>query len=145
MAVYTFTNEIKSPVSASRIFNAITLDPDTIVKKIVPRAIKNIEVIQGNGGRPFKYVKHRVDAIDKENMTYAYTVEGDALIGNIESISHEFKLSSTPDGGSIGTQFSTYRTKPGAEIKEGETITGETKERCVIKAVEAYLLANPDA
>lgn len=50
MGVYTFTNEIKSPISASRIFNAITLDPDTIVKKIVPRALKNIEVIQGNGG-----------------------------------------------------------------------------------------------
>lgn len=50
MGVYTFTNEIKSPVSASRIFNALTLDPDTIVKKIVPRAVKNIKVIQGNGG-----------------------------------------------------------------------------------------------
>lgn len=96
-------------------------------------------------GRPFKYVKHRVDAIDKENMTYAYTVEGDALIGKYESITHDFKLSSTPDGGSTGIQVSTYRTKPGAEIKEGETIFGESKDRCVFKAVEAYLLANPDA
>lgn len=50
MGVYTFTIEIQSPVAASRIFNAITLDPDTIVKKIVPRAFKNIEIIQGNGG-----------------------------------------------------------------------------------------------
>ncbi|XP_063937709.1 major allergen Pru ar 1-like [Daucus carota subsp. sativus] len=158
MGVYTFTNEIHSPVSASRIFNAITLDPDTIVKKIVPSGIKNIDVIQGNGGpgtiklinflegKPFKYVKHRVDALDKEKMTYAYTVfEGDALIGRIESISHEFKISSRPDGGSTGIQVSTYRTKPGAENKEEEITSGESKDSCVFKAVEDYLLAHPDA
>lgn len=96
--------------------------------------------------RPFKYVKHRVDALDKEKMTYAYTVfEGDALIGRIESISHEFKISSRPDGGSTGIQVSTYRTKPGAENKEEEITSGESKDSCVFKAVEDYLLAHPDA
>lgn len=79
-------------------------------------------------------------------MTYAYTVvEGDALIDKFESISHEFKLSSTPDGGSTGIQVSTYRIKPGADIKEEDIRSRENREMGVFKAVETYLLAHPDA
>lgn len=97
-------------------------------------------------GSPIKYVKHRVDALDKENMTYAYTVvEGDALMGKLESISYEFKLNSAPDGGSIGKNVSTYHAKPGVEIKEEEIKAGKNMAEGVFKAVEAYLLANPDA
>lgn len=158
MGVHTFTDDIKSPVAASRLFKAMVLDADTLLPKIVPQAIKNVEVVEGNGGpgtikqinfpegSPVKYVKHRVDAVDKEKMTYAYTVvEGDALMGKLESISYEFKLNSAPDGGSIGKNVSTYNTKPGAEIKEEEIKAGKNMAEGIFKAVEAYLLANPDA
>ncbi|KAK1385609.1 Major allergen Pru ar 1 [Heracleum sosnowskyi] len=158
MGVLTFTDDIKSPVAASRLFKAMVLEADTLLPKIVPQAIRNVEVVQGNGGpgtieqinfpegSPFKYVKHRVDALDKENMTYAYTmVEGDALLGKLESISYELKLNSAPDGGSIGKNVSTCHTKPGVEIKEEEIKGGKNMAEGIFKAVEAYLLANPDA
>lgn len=50
MAVHTFTDDIKSPVPASRLFKAMVLDADTLLPKIVPQAIKNVEVVEGNGG-----------------------------------------------------------------------------------------------
>ncbi|XAR48670.1 hypothetical protein NMG60_11031561 [Bertholletia excelsa] len=126
--------------------------------KIVPQAIKSIEIIQGDGGpgtikqlnlaegSQFKSVKHRVDLLDKEKMTYAYTmIEGDALMGILESISYEVKLEPSPTGGCIGKNISKYNTKPGIEIKEEDVKAGKEKAAALFKAVEAYLLANPDA
>ncbi|XP_022864064.1 major allergen Pru ar 1-like, partial [Olea europaea var. sylvestris] len=97
-------------------------------------------------GSEFKYVKHRIDALDKEKMSYSYTlIEGDALTNILESISYEIKIESTPEGGSKGKNSSTYHTKPGVEIKEEDIKAGKEKAAGVFKAVEAYLLANPDA
>lgn len=158
MAVVTFTEDIASPVPATRLFKAMIVDADNLLPKIVPQAIKSVERIEGDGGpgtikqmnftegTPFKYVKHRIDALDKEKMAYAYTlIEGDALLGKIESISYEIKLESTPNGGCVGKNISTYHTKPGVEIKEEEIKAGKEMTEGVFKAVEAYLLANPEA
>ncbi|MCE7766807.1 hypothetical protein GQL56_29730, partial [Pseudomonas putida] len=81
-----------SPISAPRMFKAFILDGDNFLPKIAPQVFKNIETIQGDGGpgtikqmnfaegSEIKFVKHRVDAIEKEKMTYAYTlIEGDTL------------------------------------------------------------------
>ncbi|CAK9187505.1 unnamed protein product [Ilex paraguariensis] len=69
--------------------------------------------------RQLKSVKHRVAGIDKENLTYSYSIiEGDALMG-LESVSYM--------------------------IEEREIKDGKEKAMGMFKAVEAYLLANPDA
>ena len=97
-------------------------------------------------GSQFKYVKHRIDAVDKENLTYAYTlIDGDALMDKLDSISYEMKFEPSPDGGCKGKNVSTYHTKPGVEIKEEEIKDGKEKAAVVFKLVEAYLLANPEA
>uniref|UniRef100_A0A5B7B3B5 Putative major allergen Pru ar 1 n=1 Tax=Davidia involucrata TaxID=16924 RepID=A0A5B7B3B5_DAVIN len=158
MGVVSFTEEFTSPIPAPRLFKALILDADNLIPKIAPQAIKSVELIEGNGGpgsikqmnfaqgSHFKYVKHRIDALDKDNMTYAYTlIEGDALMDKLESISYEIKLESSPDGGCIGKNTSKYHTKPGIEIKEEDIKSGKEKAAGVFKAVEAYLLANPDA
>ena len=99
-----------------------------------------------NAGSQIKFVKHRIDALDKEKMTYAYTlIEGDTLMDKIESISYEMSVEPSPDGGSIGKNVSKYKAKPGIEIKEEDVKAGKEKASGVFKAVEAYLLANPDA
>lgn len=96
-------------------------------------------------GSEIKFVKHRVDAIDKEKMTYAYTlIEGDTLMDKIDSISYEINLESMPDGGCKGKNTSKYNTKPGVEIKEEEIKAGKEMAAGIVKAVEAYLLANPN-
>lgn len=158
MALVTVTEDISSPIPAARLFKALILDADNLIPKIVPQAIKNIETIQGDGGpgtikqmnfaegSHLKYVKHRIDALDKEKMTYTYTlIEGDSIVDKIESITYEVKLEPSPSGGCIGKNISTYHPKPGVVIKEEEIKAGKEQASGVFKAVEAYLLANPDA
>ncbi|XP_009590430.1 major allergen Pru ar 1-like [Nicotiana tomentosiformis] len=157
MGIVTITDEFTSPISAPRMFKASIVDGDNLLPKIAPQVFKNIETIQGDGGpgtikqmnfaegSEIKFVKHRVDAIDKEKMTYAYTlIEGDTLMDKIDSISYEINLESMPDGGCKGKNTSKYNTKPGVEIKEEEIKAGKEMAAGIVKAVEAYLLANPN-
>ncbi|OAY27698.1 major allergen Pru ar 1 [Manihot esculenta] len=160
MAVVTFTDEFTSPVPAKKLFIALILDADNLIPKLMPQAVKSIETIQGNGGPGtikkmtfaegagpgLKYVKHRIDALDKEKMTYNYTlIEGDVLMDKIESIAYEIKFEATPDGGCKGTNVTKFHPKAGVEIKEEAVQEGKQKAMAVFKAVEAYLIANPQA
>ncbi|KAE9455177.1 hypothetical protein C3L33_12942, partial [Rhododendron williamsianum] len=52
---------------------------------------------------------------------------------------------SHPDGGSICKNRSIYHTKGDAQVTEEEIKAGKEKALGMFKAVEAYLLANPDA
>lgn len=91
-------------------------------------------------------MKHRVDELDKENFTCKYSiVEGDALMGMLESISYVVKIEASPEGGSICQTSSTYYTKGDIQIAEEQIKSGKERALAMFKAVEAYLLANPDA
>ncbi|XP_010024736.2 major strawberry allergen Fra a 1.08 [Eucalyptus grandis] len=156
-APVTFTEEFSSSVPAPRLFKALIIDGDNLMPKIMPQAIKSVELIHGDGGpgsikqmnfadgSPLKFVKHRIDALDKEKMTYSYSmVEGGELGNKIESISYEIKMEASPDGGCKGSNVSKYLPKPGIVINEEEIKAGKEKATAVFKAVEAYLLANPE-
>lgn len=79
-------------------------------------------------------------------MTYSYSiVEGDALMDVLESISYHIKVEALTDGGSLCKNRSIYHTKGDAKITEEEIKVGKEKAMGMFKAVEAYLLANPDA
>ncbi|GFZ13936.1 hypothetical protein Acr_24g0001260 [Actinidia rufa] len=158
MGVITYDMEIPSTISAAKMFKAFILDGDTIIPKVLPHAITSVETLEGDGGAGtikltkfgegsvHKFVKQRVDAIDKENFTYSYTIiEGDALTDIFESISYHIKIVPTPDGGSICKNRSIYTTKGDAQVSEEEIKTGKDKASGIFKKVEAYLLANPDA
>ncbi|XP_047948762.1 major allergen Pru ar 1-like [Salvia hispanica] len=124
MGVITYDTEIPSSISASKIFKAVVLDVGPLVTKIMPQDIKIVEMLEGDGGvgiikvihfgegRQYKSVKHRVDAIDKENLTHTDSiVEGDVLGEAIESITYHVKIVATEDGGSICKKRSIYNTK----------------------------------
>ena len=72
-------------------------------------------------------------------------IEGDAISETLEKISYEIKLVASPDGRSILKSTSKYHTKGDHEIKEDQIKAGKEKAGGLFKAVEAYLLANPDA
>lgn len=93
------------------------------------------------------HVKHKVDALDEEKMVYAYTLieGGEVAIEKIESISYEMKFESSPNGGCIGNNTSKYHIKEGFEIKEDDIKDGKEKAFGVFKAIEAFLLENPNA
>uniref|UniRef100_A0A5B6Z718 Putative major allergen Pru ar 1 n=1 Tax=Davidia involucrata TaxID=16924 RepID=A0A5B6Z718_DAVIN len=148
MGVVTYDMEITTSIPPAKMFKAFVLDADNLIPKILPQAIKSVEVIEGDGGpgtvklitfgegSQFKSVKHRVDGVDKENFTFSYSIiEGDALMDILESISYEIKIEASPDGGSKGD----------AEITEDKIKSGKEKASGIFKAVEAYLLENPDA
>ncbi|KAA8518140.1 hypothetical protein F0562_015614 [Nyssa sinensis] len=158
MGVITYDMEITSPIPPTKMFKVFVLDFDNLIPKILPQAIKSVEIIHGDGGAgtiklitfgegsQFKSVKHQVDRIDKDNFTYSYSIiEGDALMGILESISYEIKIEASPDGGSICKNSSKYHTKGDAQITEEQIKGGKDKAAGMFKAVEAYLLANPDA
>ncbi|XP_059632773.1 major allergen Pru ar 1-like [Cornus florida] len=158
MGVISYDMEITTTIPPAKMFKAFVLDADNLIPKILPQAIKSVEIVQGDGGpgtvkvitfgegSQFKSVKHRVDGIDKDNFTYNYSIiEGDALMGILESICYETKIVASPDGGSICKSSSKYHTKGDAQISEDQIKSGKEKASGMFKAVEAYLLANPDA
>jgi len=158
MGVITYDMEVPSSIPAAKMYKAFIIDGDTLIPKILPQAIQKVEILEGDGGAgtvkqitfgegsTYKCVKQRVDAIDKENLTYSYSVvEGDALHGLFESISYHIKVVPTPEGGSICKNRSIYTTKGDAQVSEEEIKAGKEKASGMFKAIEAYLLANPDA
>ncbi|XVE82216.1 hypothetical protein DITRI_Ditri15bG0129800 [Diplodiscus trichospermus] len=151
MGVITYEMEVPTSVPPARIFKAFVLDFDNLFPKVVPRAIKSCELVQGDGGpgsikkvtfgegRQFKYVLHKVDGIEKENFTYNYSaIEGDALKDKFEKICFETKFEAAPGGGTI------CKSIGDTEIKEEDIKAGKERSAGMYQAVEAYLLANPD-
>ncbi|CAN4088575.1 unnamed protein product [Withania somnifera] len=157
MAVTTFTEEHTSPLPPKRIFKASIVDSHNLIPKLMPQAIKSIDV-QGDGGAGsiktinfpdgsnFKSIKYRVDELNEETYTYKYTlIEGDGLVDNLEKITYDVKFEQSADGGSISKVISAYYTAGDFKLKEEEIKAGKEKVLAMFKAVEAYLLQNPEA
>ncbi|GLT32557.1 hypothetical protein SLA2020_072160 [Shorea laevis] len=134
-------------------FTALIVEADTLIPKLMPQAIKSIETTHGDGGpgtiktltlaegAQFKNLKHRVEAIDKENMTYSYSMlEGEALMDKVESIIYEIKFEPSSDGGCKVTTVSKYILKPGIEIPEEEIKAGKANGMAVFKEATAKTL-----
>ncbi|KAK4411791.1 Major allergen Pru ar 1 [Sesamum angolense] len=105
--------------------------------------LETVKIIHFGEGSQYKSAKHRVDALDTENLTHSYTiVEGDALAGVLESITYHVKIVPTEDGGCICKNRSIYHTKGDVEINEEKIKEGKEKAMQMFKAIEAYLQAN---
>ncbi|XP_022879723.1 major allergen Pru ar 1-like [Olea europaea var. sylvestris] len=158
MGVVACDVEITSSVPAARMFEAIVLDSDNLIPKIMPRAIESVEILEGDGGvgtiklvnfgedSQFKSVKYHVDALDTENFTQSYSIlEGEVLMGIFESITYHIEILANADGGCICKSRSIYNTKGDVQITEEKIKEGKEKTMAMFKAIEAYLQANPDA
>ncbi|KAG4946285.1 hypothetical protein AAZX31_15G139700 [Glycine max] len=156
MGATTFTHDYSSPVAPSRMFKALITDSRTLLPKLLPQIIKEVNLIQGDGEAgsieqvnfaeafPFKYVKHRIDEVDKDNFVCKYTmIEGDPLEDKLESIAYEVKFEATSDGGCLCKMTTKYNVIGGFEVKEEEIKEGRESSLGVCKVVEAYLLENP--
>ncbi|XP_065863781.1 major allergen Pru ar 1-like [Euphorbia lathyris] len=157
MGIVTFETVIACALPPSRIFKAVVFNLTELLSKVMPQAIKSVDIVQGDGGVgtirqvnfaegiPFKYVKESVEAIDEEKLTYTYTViEGDVLKG-VEKIQNDIKFEASSDGvGTIITNKSHYYTIGDHQISEDESNGKDQMTIALFKALEAYLLANPD-
>ncbi|XP_044498123.1 major strawberry allergen Fra a 1-2-like isoform X2 [Mangifera indica] len=154
MGVATGEFEVPSAVPVDKMFQAAVVDADKLFPKIMPQGIKSAELVEGDGGAGSIrmvnlvegdfYMKHKVDALDKESFVYNYTIiEGDTLTGKFEKIVYETKWVSSPDGGSIFKATVSFHTLPGFDVPAEKLVnTAKEKATVMVKAVEAYLLAN---
>ncbi|GFZ13946.1 hypothetical protein Acr_24g0001360 [Actinidia rufa] len=135
MGVITYDMEVSSPIPAGKMYKAFVLDSDNLIPKVLPHAITS---------SVHKSLKHRVDALDKENLTYSYTIIEGGALDVCESISYHIKIVPSPDGGSICKNRSIYHTKGDSTISEEDIKAGKEKASGIFKKVEAYLLEHPD-
>ncbi|GAA0149951.1 hypothetical protein LIER_08999 [Lithospermum erythrorhizon] len=156
MGVTTFVQEFTTTIAPARLFKALILDSNNLIPKLLPQFIKNVQVLQGDGGpgtieqinftdaSPFKFVKHRTDEVDKENLIFMYSlIEGDPLGDKLEYISYDIKFEETSDGGCICKMTSKYHSIGNSEITEEEIKSGKESAFAIYKVVETYLLENP--
>ncbi|KDP27866.1 hypothetical protein JCGZ_18946 [Jatropha curcas] len=158
MAVVTHEVEVPTAVSAAKMFKVFLKESDTILPTILPAFIKNVEVLEGNGGpgtvkklnfaegNDFKYLITRIDSMDEENLACSYTrFDGEPWMETLEKVCYDEKVIPTPDGGSICQSIVKYYPKGDAKIDEEVLKAGHDRIMGVFKVIEAYLLANPDA
>ncbi|GAA0162959.1 hypothetical protein LIER_18942 [Lithospermum erythrorhizon] len=153
MAIIVQDLEFRSSISQSRWFSAHILDGDNLLPKIVPEIIKDVEILEGDGGpgtiklihfaedNQLKNIKHRVDKLDEDSYEYSYSIiEGDALMDVLKVISCDIKIvPSAVDGGSIFKMSNKYHTKGDAQLKEEDINFGKEYTLAICKAIEAYL------
>ncbi|XP_031396037.1 major allergen Pru ar 1-like [Punica granatum] len=157
MGVFTFSDEFTSPIPPARLFKALIVDSHNLIPKLMPQAVKSIDIIGDGGagsirqinfteGSHLSFVKNRVDELNEETFTYKYTlIEGGPLMDKLESISYEVKFEPTPEGGSKNKMRSTYYTKGDIELKEEDIKEGKSRALGMYKLCEAYLTQNPEA
>ncbi|XP_059631879.1 major strawberry allergen Fra a 1.06-like [Cornus florida] len=158
MGVTTISEEYTYTIPTARLFKASILDSHNLIPKLMPQAIKGIE-IQGNGGAgsikqinfaagsTLNQLKYRIDELNEETFTYNYTlIEGDALMDKqIESISYVVKFEPSLNGGTVSKMTSKYYTEGDVELAEEGIKAGKEKAMGMYKAAESYLLQNPNA
>lgn len=155
MGVKTFFEELKTKVSASRLFKALVSESSEVIPKVTT-SVKSIEIVHGDTfgpgciiqtnfpeGAHFKYIKNRIDEVDHEKHRVKYTlIEGDVLGEKLEKICYELQLEDTEDG-CVLKATSEYHTKGDCELNEEEIKGAKDQALGMYKACEEYLLANP--
>ncbi|XP_039172093.1 major allergen Pru ar 1-like [Eucalyptus grandis] len=140
MGVITFHFDILSPIPPASMFKAAILDADNLLPMVLPRAVKSVEVLEGDGGpgtiklmafgegSQNKTAKHKVEVLDKENFTYCYSIT-------------RAKCWAPP----LRKSAMSYFTNGDVDVPENEIKAGKQKVTAMVGAIQAYLVANPDA
>ncbi|KAJ8650466.1 hypothetical protein MRB53_003489 [Persea americana] len=159
MVAGVVNNEIVSVVSPARLWKAIVKDSHNLMPKLMPDIILSIVVLEGSGGvgtirqsnftnviKDFSYWKDRIDAVDEENRMFKYSVIEGGLIGKkVKSTSFELKFEARADGGSTCKLNGEYETIEDSLPTEAESKKMMESMVAMFKAIEGYLVANPDA
>lgn len=105
---------------------------------------KKCMIVVAAGGKTI-FVLHKIDAIDDANLGYDYSiVGGTGLDETLEKVTFETKVVPGLDGGSIGKVSVKYHTKGDAALSDAVRAETKAKGDGLFKAIEGYVLANPD-
>nr|XP_010922267.1 major pollen allergen Aln g 1 [Elaeis guineensis] len=160
MVAGSFVEECKSTVAIDRLWKAGILDVHNLMPKIAPEHISSVEIVGGDGGvgsikkfnftdavkAPVNFLKERVEVLDSANKIFKYSIIGGGLIGlRLKLCSYELKFELGSDGSSVGKLTLQYETLDDADLSEEEKGMLMEGPMGMMKAVEGFLLANPDA
>ncbi|KAJ9154565.1 hypothetical protein P3X46_027885 [Hevea brasiliensis] len=159
MGVILYEGQVASKVPPAKLFKKFVLESLTLLPKVLPQALESVVNLQGDGGPGTirqvhfsngSFVKETVDAIDKENFIFDYSViEGDRsfMSKELEKICFQIKIEASPDGGSICKRSSKSYAREGVDVNEEEIKAAQEKIMeafvGIFKVFEAYILANP--
>ncbi|KAL2338987.1 hypothetical protein Fmac_013433 [Flemingia macrophylla] len=156
MGAFTFEDETTSAVAPAKLYKALVKDSDNLIPKVVD-AVQGVEILEGNGGPgtvkkvivveggETKHALHKIESVDEANFAYSYSIVGGAALPETaEKVTFASKFVAGPNGGSIIKLKITHHTKGDANPTEEEINIGKAKGNAFFKAIEAYLLANPD-
>ncbi|KAF3670845.1 Pathogenesis-related protein STH-21 [Capsicum annuum] len=151
MGAYTFTDESTVSVAPSRLFKALVIDFNNLVSKLIPD-VESIENVEGDGGpgtiKKITFVEMSDIYIETQllNLVTKYSlIEGDVLADKAESVDYDAKLEGSANGGCVATTVTVYHTKGDYVVTEEEHNVHKGRANDIVKAIEAYLLANPSA
>ncbi|TYG78573.1 hypothetical protein ES288_D02G070200v1 [Gossypium darwinii] len=141
MGIFTYEYEVITEIPSAQMFKACILDGENLIPKVVPdQAFKSIDYIEGNGEpgsikkitfeEASHYMMEKVEASDKDELVYSYSV----IEGSLEP---------SLAGGSISKISCKYYTIGDFGITEEGLKAGKEKALQILKAVDAYVLANP--
>ncbi|XP_073113074.1 major pollen allergen Aln g 1 [Elaeis guineensis] len=160
MVAGSFVEECKSTVAIDRLWKAGILDVHNLMPKIAPEHISSVEIVGGDGGvgsikkfnftdavkSPVNFVKDRVDVLDNEKHVFKYSVVEGGLLGiRLKSYSFDHKFETASDGSTAGKVILEYETldETDLSVEEKGLLMGAVLG--MMKAVEGFLIANPDA
>ncbi|KAF9606023.1 hypothetical protein IFM89_021455 [Coptis chinensis] len=158
MGVTGFTEVLTSTIPAPKLFKASVIDGYKLSPKLMPQAIASASIVEGDGGAgsiklinftpamPFPFLKERIDIMDKEKMECKMTLIEGAHIGTkLEWGTIHIKVESTDDGGSVYKATCEFKSLGDTDYTAEEIQVARSRIIGMFKAVEAYVLANPDA
>ncbi|XP_078180380.1 pathogenesis-related protein 1-like [Carex rostrata] len=152
----SWSSEVESSIPAPRLFKAAIMDWHNLAPKLSPDKVVSAIPVEGEGGvgsirqfnfapgMPFSHVKERLDFIDVEKFEVKSSlIEGGGIGTHVESASSH-TIFVPKDGGCVVKVVGSYKPVPGANADE-EAERVKASFIGIIKAAEAYLVANPDA
>ncbi|WJX27770.1 hypothetical protein P8452_16556 [Trifolium repens] len=156
MGVFAFDDDFVSTIAPPKLYKALAKDADEIVPKVIP-VIQPVEIVEGNGGPgtikkltvvedgKTTFILHKVEAVDEANLGYNYSlVGGTGLDESLEKVEFVTSVVAGSDGGSIVKISVKYHTKGDAALSDAVREETKGKGTGLLKAVEGYVLANPN-
>ncbi|KAI4976382.1 hypothetical protein ZWY2020_049989 [Hordeum vulgare] len=145
----SWTHEIESSVSASRLFRSGVMDWHTLAPKLASQIITSAHPVEEEGGiasvtqfkftltMTFNLMKERLESMDVDKCECKTTliIEGGGIGTAIETATSQIKVEPAANGGSIVKVEWTYKLLPGVEVKD-EITKAKDPVTAIFKAVK---------
>ncbi|XP_068661050.1 major strawberry allergen Fra a 1-2-like [Aristolochia californica] len=154
MVAGEYSRDAFSSVPPTRFWKAFA-DSGNLIPKLLPEVVASIELVEGNGGagsvQKFNFkngpsLVSNVLVMDHEKYLYRYAIlEGGPIGTLLKTCIFETKLGTSSEGGtknSLKIEYETLGDNPLTEEELARVVGGVPG---LSKAMEGYLVANPDA